>query len=307
MGDRQRIERALGELLANLDGDSTPPVLRRAMLDAVFPGGNRLRPRLALSVARACGDGGTALAVAGAVACELLHCASLVHDDLPCFDDASLRRGRPSVHLAHGEPVAVLAGDGLIVLAFDALARDAGDDPVAATAMIRRLADAAGAVRGLVSGQAWESEPRIPLHAYHRAKTGALFQAAAELGALAAGVDPEAWARLGSTVGEAYQLFDDLRDAGQAVAPVDKPLGRDALLGRPNAALALGPDEAVDRLALLLDAATARIPPCPRPTAIADWLHDFAARCRSARGPHHPAPERPDPPVRVVVGSAARG
>ena len=99
-----------------------PPLLAAAMRHAVFPGGARIRPQLCLAVARACGDAHPALADAAAAAIELLHCASLVHDDLPCFDDAATRRGQPSVHAAYGERLAVLAGDALIVLAFQTLA-----------------------------------------------------------------------------------------------------------------------------------------------------------------------------------------
>jgi geranylgeranyl pyrophosphate synthase len=95
--------------------------LAAAMRHAVFPGGARIRPQLCLAVARACGDSDPALADAAAAAIELLHCASLVHDDLPCFDDAPLRRGRASVHCAFGERLAVLAGDALIVQAFQTL------------------------------------------------------------------------------------------------------------------------------------------------------------------------------------------
>ena len=87
-----------------------------------FPGGARIRPRLCLAVAQACGEDQPAVTDAAAAAIELLHCASLVHDDLPCFDDAPIRRGKPSVHRAFGEQLAVLAGDALIVLAFETLA-----------------------------------------------------------------------------------------------------------------------------------------------------------------------------------------
>ena len=100
------------------------------MRHAVLPGGARVRPQLCLSVAQACGDDLPEMSDAAAAAIELIHCASLVHDDLPCFDDADLRRGKPSVHRAYGEPLAVLAGDALIVMAFEALARAAQGEPV---------------------------------------------------------------------------------------------------------------------------------------------------------------------------------
>src|SRR5690606_20416857 len=99
-----------------------PPHLREALAYAVFPGGARVRPRLCLAAARACGLADDGLALSSSVAVELLHCATLVHDDLPCFDGAELRRGKPSVHRVYGEAMAVLVGDGLLVRAFDVLA-----------------------------------------------------------------------------------------------------------------------------------------------------------------------------------------
>ena len=108
-----------------------PPLLASALRYAVFPGGHRIRPQLCLAVARACGDERSRSADAAAAAIELLHCASLVHDDLPCFDDADMRRGKPSVHAQFGEPIAVLAGDALIVLAFETLAREASAERLA--------------------------------------------------------------------------------------------------------------------------------------------------------------------------------
>src|SRR5689334_15320992 len=118
-----RIEQALFSAVDRAAGAGCPPRLAAAMHHAVFPRGARIRPRLCLSVARACGEDDPGLADAAAASIELLHCASLVHDDLPCFDDAVVRRGRPSVHKAFGESLAVLAGDALIVLAFQTLAR----------------------------------------------------------------------------------------------------------------------------------------------------------------------------------------
>ena len=117
MDPMQRIEQALSAALSGTEVASGPPRLAAAVRHAVFPGGARVRPRLCVAVALACGDDDPALTDAAAVALELLHCASLVHDDLPCFDDAPIRRGRASVHFAWGESLAVLAGDALIVRA----------------------------------------------------------------------------------------------------------------------------------------------------------------------------------------------
>ncbi|MDX1331363.1 MAG: polyprenyl synthetase family protein, partial [Burkholderiaceae bacterium] len=110
-----RAEAALQINFKKAAGVGTPPRLEDAMHHAVFNGGARIRPQLCLAVATACGDDTPALTDAAAVALELMHCASLVHDDMPAFDNADLRRGKPTVHKLFGEPLALLTGDGLIV------------------------------------------------------------------------------------------------------------------------------------------------------------------------------------------------
>src|SRR5512147_53669 len=147
-----------------------PPRLAAAMQHAVFPGGARIRPKLCLAVARACGDDDPLLAAAAASAIELLHCASLVHDDLPCFDDALTRRGRPSVHCAYGERLAVLAGDALIVLAFQHLGASAARSPQRLPRLLATLSAGVGMPFGIAAGQAWECESRTVLRDYQRAK-----------------------------------------------------------------------------------------------------------------------------------------
>ncbi len=116
-------EHALGMALREATGPECPPMLATALDYAVFPGGARVRPQLCLAVALANGNGDPLLASAAAVAVEFLHCASLVHDDLPCFDDATTRRGKASLHATFGERIAVLTGDALIVAAFQHIAR----------------------------------------------------------------------------------------------------------------------------------------------------------------------------------------
>ncbi|MDH2308671.1 polyprenyl synthetase family protein [Methylobacterium brachiatum] len=263
MESGRRIEQALDRAVAYAEAPGAPPLLAEALRYAVFPGGHRIRPRLCLSVAQACGDDDPASSEAAAAAIELLHCASLVHDDLPCFDDAPLRRQKPTVHVAYGEPIAVLAGDALIVLAFETLARAGGPYPVRLGRLVGLLGRAAGSPSGIAAGQAWESEAHISLSDYQQAKTGALFAAATVLGAAAAGSDPEPWRRLGECLGEAYQVADDLRDVACRQEEIGKPAGRDATLGRPNAAALLGTDGALDRLARLTRDAVAAIPACP--------------------------------------------
>jgi geranylgeranyl diphosphate synthase type II len=255
-----RIENALADSVLLAEAAGAPPRLAAALRHAVFPRGARVRPRLVLAVAGACGDDRPALAAAAAAAVELLHCASLVHDDMPCFDDAETRRGRPSVHRAFGAPLALLSGDALIVLAFQTLARAATTAPERLPAVMTVIGDGVGVPFGIVAGQAWECEPRADLSEYQRQKTGALFAAAAMAGAAAAGQEAEPWRLLGERLGEAYQVADDLRDAVGEAEEIGKPVGRDAVLGRPNAALACGIEGAVVRLRGLADAAVAAIP-----------------------------------------------
>jgi geranylgeranyl diphosphate synthase type II len=216
---------------------------------------------LCLNVAAACGHEGEAV-VSVAAAIELLHCASLVHDDLPCFDDADLRRGKPSVHREFGEPIAILTGDALIVLAFETLASAGSENPRALPQLLGILSGAVGMGGGLTAGQAWESEPRIPLSTYHRAKTGSLFVAAAKAGAVCAGGDPAAWEKFGAQLGEAYQVADDIRDVASSATELGKPVAKDSELMRPNAVGRLGGQAAVERLEQLIDSALAAVPDC---------------------------------------------
>ena len=267
---RNRIEQALERAFDALPGPCAPPRLLAAMRHAVFPGGARIRPQLCLAVAAACGDDEPALAEAAAMALELLHCASLAHDDLPCFDDADARRGRPSVHKAWGEPLGLLAGDALIVMAFEGLGQAAASARTGARlpALLATVARGVGAREGIVGGQAWECEPRVDLGRYQRAKTGALFVAATCAGAQAAGRDPRPWAALGECLGEAYQVADDIRDVMGDAAQLGKPVGQDAQHGRPSAAADLGLVGAVQHFQRLMERAVASVPDCPAREAL---------------------------------------
>jgi geranylgeranyl diphosphate synthase type II len=258
-----RIERTLSNAVGRAEAANCPPRLAAAMHHAVFPRGARIRPRLCFAVAAACGEDRPRATEAAAAAIELLHCASLVHDDLPCFDDADLRRGKPSVHAAFGEPLAVLAGDALIVLAFQTLAWGAGPSPERLVALLPIVAGSVGVPGGIVAGQAWECEPNADLAQYQQEKTGALFAAATCAGAAAAGTASAPWRLLGAKLGEAFQVADDLRDAACSEAELGKPVHQDEALGRPSAVLLLGLDGAIDRLRTLAAEAVASIPSCP--------------------------------------------
>jgi len=258
-----RIEQSLAQAIATGEAPGCPPKLAAAICHAVFPGGARIRPQLCLAVAHACGDDNPALSDAAAVAIELLHCASLVHDDLPCFDDAPTRRGRASVHWAYGESLAVLAGDALIVLAFQTLALGAANAPQRLAPLLGTLAQGVGMPHGIVAGQAWECESRVSLIDYQRAKTGALFVAATMAGAQAAGAPAEPWRAMGAWLGEAYQVADDIRDVVADPQLLGKPVGRDAALGRPSAAIELGLSGAIAHFHLLIENVITNVPECP--------------------------------------------
>ena len=257
-----RIEAALEQVVAKTTASPCPEHLAEAIRYAVFPGGGRVRPGLCLAVAKACSDGEPALADAAAVAVELLHCASLVQDDLPCFDDAPLRRGQPSVHKRFGEAVAILVGDALIVMAFNVVAARVDSHPGACAKILRALAEAAGAPAGIAAGQAWESEPSVDVAAYHHAKTAALFEAAAMTGAIAGGGEPAAWRHVGILLGAAYQVADDLADATGESATLGKPVHQDGNNSRPTMVESLGIEGAIRRLDQLLDQAMQSIPKC---------------------------------------------
>ncbi|MBW2228743.1 MAG: polyprenyl synthetase family protein [Deltaproteobacteria bacterium] len=197
-----------------------PQTLHAAMRHLVFPGGKRLRPALAMAASEAVG-GTPEAALPMAVAVELIHTYSLVHDDLPCMDDDDLRRGRPTVHIEYGEEVAVLAGDALQSLAFETLAMGAGKERAAAT--IADLARAVGAA-GLVGGQAddltqgpgrGDVESVLSIHAR---KSAALIAVSVVGGARLGGADEDLLFELdefGREVGVAFQITDDLLDAGE--------------------------------------------------------------------------------------------
>lgn len=273
-----RIEAGLSQALAAQAHRSAPPRLSAALPYAVFPGGARIRPTILLAVAAACGDDRPEISTAAAVALELIHCASLVHDDLPAFDDADLRRGKPSLHRAFSEPLAVLAGDSLIVLAFEVLARAGHHAPERALALTSSLARQTGAAQGICAGQAWESEPKVDLLAYHRAKTAALFVAATQMGALAAGQDADPWYDLGDRIGAAFQVADDLKDAILTSDQTGKPSGQDAAHLRPSAVALMGVEGAKAHLRDILGGAIASIPSCPGEAMLASLVTAYARK-----------------------------
>jgi geranylgeranyl diphosphate synthase type II len=215
------VERALEDALP--PADCPPAALHAAMRHVLFPGGKRLRPGLALAAAEAVGSP-PEVALPMAVAVELVHTYSLIHDDLPCMDDDVERRGRPSVHLAFDEATAVLAGDALLAAAFAALAGGAGrDDAGRRLAAAGDLAVAAGSL-GLVGGQADDlrfdaaDTDLARIESVHARKSAALIAVSVVGGARLAGADADTLERLeraGEAAGVAFQIADDVLDAGE--------------------------------------------------------------------------------------------
>jgi geranylgeranyl diphosphate synthase type II len=219
---RAEIEDVLNSRLPALPADNDPGRLVEAMRYSLLAPGKRLRPVLALAAAEAAGDFRDAAVLVAASTVELVHCYSLIHDDLPAMDDDDFRRGKPSSHKVFGEAMAILAGDALLTMAFEWLA-DAGQRsgrPAAFGRAALALARGAGGA-GMVRGQARDLGAPAPttfeqLERLHAEKTGALFRAAVEIGAHASDASPgdvAALARFADSYGVAFQHADDLDDA----------------------------------------------------------------------------------------------
>jgi geranylgeranyl pyrophosphate synthase len=272
---RARVDDALAHHIdgfVDVDGTRPPARLSAAMRHALLAGGKRLRPLVALAVARAVRPMGTSdddvvtAALPAAVALELVHTYSLVHDDLPALDDDDLRRGQPTVHRAYDEATAILAGDGLLTDAWVVLARARKN----AALQVEELALASGSA-GMVGGQHddIENEGRAiadalavdSLRAVHRRKTGRLFAAAAALGALAVQDDrgvvdaARAW---GAALGFAFQVQDDVLDVEGDVEKGGKVRGRDEKHDKLTYVRALGLDGARELARRAGDDAVAR-------------------------------------------------
>jgi farnesyl diphosphate synthase len=241
--------------------DLTPGDLHRAMRYAVLGGGKRLRPLLVYAAGTALGAPLERLDAAAA-AVEIIHAYSLVHDDLPAMDDDSLRRGRPTCHVAFGEATAILAGDALQAVAFEVLAGDAhvADTPSILVEMLHTLATACGS-QGMAGGQALDlaavgrTLDLTGLERMHVFKTGALIRASVRLGALAAGCRDAALLaaleRYGHCVGLAFQIRDDILDVEGNSAILGKTAGKDVANAKPTYPALLGMAGARAQLAQL--------------------------------------------------------
>jgi geranylgeranyl diphosphate synthase type II len=287
---RRRVEQALSDALP--DESAWPATIHRAVRYSLFAGGKRVRPLLALAAAEAVG-GETDEAMPLAVAVEMVHTYSLIHDDLPCMDNDDLRRGKPTSHKVFGEAVAVLAGDALLTRAFHLLA---GVPASFDAERLRRrlqatviLGEAAG-TRGLIGGQVedLEHEGRAigpeALERLHRAKTGALLTACVHGGAVLGGARPTELAalqRYGAAVGLAFQVVDDVLDATEDAAQLGKTAGKDQAAAKATYVRLHGLAGARDIAARLLDEAESAVAPLH---ARAELLLELARRMVWRRG-----------------------
>lgn len=249
----ENIERALPRYLPHEGGMQKTVV--EAMAYACEGGGKRLRPVLVLEFCRLCG-GSPAAALPFACALEMIHSYSLVHDDLPCMDNSPLRRGKPSVHAAYGEDMALLAGDALLTRAFEVMLKEENRRGLSERVALEAasiLADAAG-IYGMVGGQVidLQSEGREVglevLEELQRGKTAALLTAACEMGCLLGNASAEqrrAAHTYGENVGLSFQIIDDILDATSTPEELGKPVGSDEINQKTTYVSLLGMDEAV--------------------------------------------------------------
>lgn len=251
-----------------------PPRLREAMAYSLLAGGKRLRPVLVLLACDACG-GDWKRAMPAACAMEMIHTYSLVHDDLPAMDDDDLRRGRPTNHVVFGEAQAILAGDGLLTLAFEVLAKAAVPAEVT-VACCADLANAAGWV-GMVGGQVADLEAEgarelalQDLEAIHRRKTGRLLNSSLTMGARVAQADADRLKRLseyGRCLGLAFQITDDLLDVRGDAEAMGKAVRKDATHGKLTYPALLGEEVSLQKACDLIAEAS-------------DWIKPFGERGR---------------------------
>ena len=249
---QEDVERALESWVS----DEAPAGLGTTMRYAVLDGGKRLRPLLVLAASDAV-SGERSSALRAAVAVELIHAYSLVHDDMPCMDNDVLRRGKPTVHVKFGEAQAMLAGDAMQALAFEVLTPDAGMSPQLMSTLVRLLARASGH-DGMAGGQAIDLASvgrrldERSLRDMHRRKTGVLLQASVMMGAACGSADAAALAALseyGAAVGLAFQVVDDVLDVTQDSEVLGKTAGKDVEQDKPTFVSLLGL-EAAQRYAL---------------------------------------------------------
>lgn len=278
LGEMARmVDQALDQALPA--DDTYPGVLHRAMRYSVFAGGKRLRPALVLGAAEIVG-GRTRDALPAAVALEMVHTYSLIHDDLPAMDNDDLRRGRPTSHRVFGEDVAILAGDALLTYAFYHLA-SCSAPPEVLCAVIGELARAAG-TEGMIGGQvvdtAAPAADAATVHYIHTHKTGALITCAVRMGCLLGGGTPrdlDSLTEYGNHVGLAFQIVDDILGEIGEPAKMGKPAGRDQTLAKATYPAVFGIEGSRREVTANLVAARAALVPFGERATFLTELADF--------------------------------
>lgn len=264
-----------------------PSALADAIRYALLGGGKRLRPILAWHCAAAVGAD-PVLSLPSGAAVEFIHAFSLVHDDLPGLDNDDLRRGRPTLHKATSEAMAILAGDAMLTMAFQALLEQT-PNPSLAGRLARELAQG---TTGMIAGQVYDTlggfppalSPADRLALVHRNKTGALIRAACRMGALAGGADPrqlDALTRFGEAIGLMFQIVDDLIDVTQSAEHAGKRTQKDQGAGKLTYPVVMGVEasrQAVERT--LAEALDALAPLGPAAKPLADLARYLAVRTK---------------------------
>jgi farnesyl diphosphate synthase len=246
--EQRRVERALEDWVPT----DAPAGLGEAMRYGVLDGGKRLRPLLVLAAGEAV-HGHAEAALRAAVAVELIHAYSLVHDDMPCMDNDVLRRGKPTVHVRYGQAQAMLAGDAMQALAFEVLTPDDAAVPAGLQARLCALLARSAGHNGMAGGQAIDlasiglALDEASLRDMHRRKTGALLQASVLMGAACGTTGTRAWQALsdyGAAIGLAFQVVDDILDVTQASETLGKTAGKDEHQNKPTYVSLMGLDAA---------------------------------------------------------------
>jgi geranylgeranyl diphosphate synthase type II len=280
------IEAALERILPRVS--TKPASIHQAMRYSVFAGGKRLRPMLCVEASRIF-SADVSVAVDAACALEFIHTYSLIHDDLPALDNDDLRRGKPTCHKKFGEANAILAGDGLLTLAFETLAQ-VPVEPQRRVEVIHEIAHSAGTVDGMVGGQVADLEAerkKITLDelAYiHRSKTAALIRASIVGGALLGGAmknEVEGMRRFGENIGWAFQVVDDILDVEESSAALGKTAGKDQVQQKATYPSIMGLAKSHEFAKELADRALAEIAPYGERAARLRELAEFLVRRRT--------------------------
>lgn len=277
---RGEIESDLSKRINALHG---PDILREAIKYSVLSGGKLLRPALTLLSCEAAG-GNRCDALAAGSALELIHCFSLVHDDLPAMDDDELRRGKPTLHVKAGEAMAILAGDAMMSLAFQSIT-DEQQDVSRGNQLTQELADATtrmivGQVYDTLGGFAVDSTPAQKLKLTHQNKTAALIRAACRMGGICADSSDDqlnALSVYGEAIGLMFQIVDDLLDVTQSTEHVGKATNKDQQAGKLTCPSVLGPDECKAQVQRLRNEAKKAITPLGKPAHPLIELCDYLA------------------------------